>query len=121
MMGESTQLNVIEEVGLRPHLRPLQRRFLQAFAKSGNITLSCLAAGVSRSAHYMWFSHDSQYRVAFEKARQQAGEMLDELVHDLATGAYMRPIVSSGKVVCWEPIYDTRLLLTLLRANMPEK
>lgn len=101
-------------------LPPKPSRFLAVFVRTGNITSACLAVGISRSTHYKWLKSDT-YAAAFHEARSEAGEYLEGVARDLATGAYQRPIVSGGKIVTYEPIYNTRLLLALLRANLPEK
>jgi hypothetical protein len=39
----------------------------------------------------------------------------------LASGVHTRPLVSMGKIVGYEKIYDTKLLQTMMKARMPEK
>jgi hypothetical protein len=88
--------------------------------QGGNVSRACRAAGVGRSTHYFWL-RDPAYAAAFREARTIAGEYLEAVAQDLATGAILKPIVSAGRVVTYQPIYNTTLLCTLLRANMPEK
>lgn len=101
-------------------ISPKQRRFLSAFAMCGVISRSAVAAKISSQSHHQWMD-DPIYRDAFMKAQEISNDYLESLAFDLASGMKMRPLVSMGRVVTYEPIYDTRLLGTLMKARMPDK
>ena len=54
-----------------------QRAFLAAFRETGNVRLSCEAAGVARSSHYRWLDGDLLYRDAFDEATEDAVDLLE--------------------------------------------
>lgn len=76
--------------------------------------------GMGYKRHYAWLKHP-EYAEVFEECRKIADERLELLAYDLASGVYSKPIVNMGEIVTYEPIYDTKLLHTLLKARMPNK
>lgn len=102
-------------------LTTLQRRFLLAFCISGIITNAAIASGITPSIHRNWIKGSAAYREAFVESEQFANDYLENLALELASGVHMRPVVSMGKIVTYEKIFDTKLLLSLLKARMPHK
>ncbi len=100
---------------------PKQRALLSAFRKTGNVRLACEAAGVARASHYRWLE-DPAYCEAFEVAREDATDLLEE-------EAYRRAVVGVEKPVGWykgKPggtvrEYSDTLLMFLLKGLKPEK
>lgn len=101
-------------------LKPAMRRFLGAFAILGIVTEACKAAGISQRSVYT-YRQDAEFEDMYHEAYKIANDRLENEALRLATGHYERPVVSMGKVVTYERIYDTKLLATLLRARNPEK
>lgn len=109
-----------EALGTLEGISPSQYRFLLAYSVSGNITQACSATSTARRMHYEWLKKP-EYEAAFNEATKLADEYLEHVAFSLATGRIMRPVVSAGKLVTEEAIYDTRLLHRLLAARRPDK
>ncbi len=58
-----------------------QRAFLAAFRETGNVRLACEVAKVGRSSHYRWLGMHPEYREAFELAKLQAADVLEDEAH----------------------------------------
>lgn len=110
----------IELLAMNEDLSDNQVRFLAHYVQSGIVSRACIESGTPTRTHYQWLTTET-YKEAFEDAKRMANEKLENLAYNLASGVYSRPIASAGKVVAYEPIYDTRLLQTLLKARMPER
>lgn len=102
-----------------------QRAFLIAFAVTANVSRACAAAGVARSTVYAWKAAEGpagdRYRVAFTRARQVAGDVLEAQAWKLAVEGTLRPIVSKGEVVTYVREYEPSVLLRLLEAHRPRR
>lgn len=98
-----------------------QKQFLAEFMQTGIISRACLSIKLAKETHRRWLQESESYAQAFEDAKQMADEKLELLAYDLANGVFQKPIVSLGQVVAWEPIFDTKMLQTLLKARMPER
>lgn len=57
---------------------PKKRAFLAAYANSGNIRISAMAAGVHRLTYYQWCEHDERFKVACEQAKAEYGDLLED-------------------------------------------
>ena len=104
----------------------LKRRFLESFARTGNITESCRAAGVQRRATiYDWQERDEAFAAAFREAELVATEVLEAEARRRAVDGVIQdtPIVHRGSVVApvTETKYSDSLLIFLLKARAPEK
>jgi hypothetical protein len=102
-----------------------RQRFLEAYARSGNLSQSAAAAGVGRRTVYTWQEHDQAFALAFNEAEAQAVEALEAVAHQRATaGARIeRQVWRDGKLI--ETVIEYRpsdpVLLTLLKALKPDK
>lgn len=106
----------------RPGVIPARkRRFLNEFRQSGNLTEAARRAGVHRSTPYRWAEWDSDFKVLMEQAENEAVDRIELVAHNLATGKYMRMVVSAGKVLGEEAIYSEKMIEMLLRARRPER
>ena len=83
--------------------RPYMDKFLEKLRESGNIRLSCTAAGVNRSTVYRW-------RDKWVTFADEWDEALDDAVDLLEGEAWRRARKNSD-----------RLLMYLLTAHRPEK
>jgi hypothetical protein len=61
-----------------------KRRFLEAYAENGNVTLSAQAAGVFRTTHYDWLEADPEYAAAFHQAEEESADRLEKIARDRA-------------------------------------
>lgn len=102
-------------------LKSEQKRFLGAFSICGILSRAAMAAGISTWRHRDWLKESPIYAECFAEASRISNEYLEGLALELASGMRQKPVVSMGKIVTYEPIYDTRLLTVLMKARMPEK
>lgn len=71
--------------------------FLRAFIASASLTAAAEAVGIDRSIHYDWLAKDAEYAKAFEQARIEAGQTLeDDAVHWARIGVF-EPLVYQGR------------------------
>lgn len=99
-----------------------QRAFLTAYVTTfGNITRAARAAGLERTAHNWWLSHDPAYAAAFEIARDEAADRMEAECARRAFEGTMRPVYQGGKLVGYVPEYSDRLAELLLSGLRPEK
>jgi len=103
-------------------MNPHERAFLVAFRATGNVRLACKAASVGRSSHYRWLDKDSEYRAAFDLAKQDAADILEAEAFRRAVEGVEEPVgwykgVPGGTV----RRYSDVLLMFLLKALRPEK
>jgi hypothetical protein len=98
-----------------------KRRFLAAYMQSGLMSRASLASGTPLRTCYEWLKRDENFRLICEEAKKFAADRLEQVAIDLATGAYMRPLVSQGRIAAYERIYDTKALLALLKARKPQE
>ncbi len=101
---------------------PQQRAFLAAFRETGNVRLTCEVAGVGRNSHYRWLEKDSEYREAFELAKEDAADILEAEAYRRAVEGVEKPVGwYKGKPGGTVREYSDILLIFLLKALRPEK
>jgi hypothetical protein len=77
----------------------VKENFLEAYAKTGNILLSCKAAGISRTTFYNWQEKDEEFSFrAHQAEREFADTILAEFIQRAVYG-YEKPVVSAGRIV----------------------
>ena len=77
----------------------VKTNFLEAYAETGNILLSCKAAGISRTTYYKWQEKDEEFSFkAHQAERDFADLVLAEFVQRAKEG-YEKPVVSAGRIV----------------------
>jgi hypothetical protein len=79
------------------------RKFMQTYARTGNLHAAARSARFSLVAHYRMLEADSEYRKAFEAAQQQLADLLE-------AEAFRRALAGSDE-----------LLAFLLRSWLPER
>lgn len=64
----------------KPQKRTLNKKpaFLKAFAACADLTRAAAACKIDRSEHYRWLKTDPKYAEAFEQARVEAGQTLED-------------------------------------------
>ena len=127
-----------------------QKKFLKVYRESGNIKYSCKVAGINRSTYRYWKEHDAAFAALLPDADEDANNTLEYAAYDRAVNGVESFVVSQGKLVYEEiPVldkngeqerengtgrlvykrgkaiverkYSDTLLITLLKARMPEK
>ncbi len=99
-----------------------QRAFLAAFRETGNVRLACEVAKVGRTSHYRWLEMHPAYREAFDLAKLQAADILEQEAYRRAVEGIEEPIgwyrgVAGGTV----RRYSDVLLMFLLKGLLPER
>lgn len=119
------------------------KAFLKAFATTGNVTRAALAAKCDRSIVYDLRRTDESFATAFDSAKEEAADRLEQEAHRRAVEGVRRPILHQGKPVwVWldkngdvvapntkgakrtvltEHDYSDTLLIFLLNGARPEK
>lgn len=114
------------------------RAFLAAFRVCASITQAAEAVGIRRDLHYRWLKDSKGYTDAFEAAREQAGQSLEDEAVLRATKGVFEPNVWKGEF-CFEQVFSEELqrfvngkqlgvwkksdalLVTLLKGARPDK
>lgn len=125
-----------------------QKKFLEAYGEVGIVKYACKVAGINRSTYKYWRDHDEAFAAQLPDTKDDANESLEMIAYEQARGIE-EPAVSMGRIVYEEvpdldnegkprldkhnnPImkrgkmlmvkkYSPSVLITLLKANMPEK
>ncbi len=108
----------------------LKKAFLQDFAKTGNVSESCLNVGIGRRATvYDWQELDDQFAAGWREAELVSTEVLEAEARRRAVTGVPRLKFDRGVAVTdpstGEPYveneYSDTLLIFLLKARAPEK
>jgi hypothetical protein len=67
-----------------PRVSLKKRAFLAAFSRSGSLSQAAKNAGVDRRTHYNWRKSDAYYAEAFEQAKLEAADALEDKLNELA-------------------------------------
>ena len=126
-----------------------QARFLARYRKSGNVKFSCSYAGISRQTFYNWRDTDDTFKAQLADAEPDVDDTLNYAAYERGVEGVPSYVVSNGHMVYEEiPVmnpdgtpklnkqggqvylrgkplverkYSDTLLVTLLKARMPEK
>jgi hypothetical protein len=105
-----------------------RKRFIEALAESGNVTMAARAAAVSRTGIYAHRGLDDEFAQAWSNAEQVAADRLEAEAWRRGVDGVAEPLVSAGRLVgdadgrpLFVQRYSDNLLLALLRAHKPEK
>lgn len=109
--------------GITSQVRPLkQRRFLEAFTQTGNLSYAADYAKVNRQSHYRWLESSEAYREAFERvAREEAVERLELEARRRAVEGWEEPVYQGGQQIGSIRKYSDTLLIFLLKGAAPAK
>jgi hypothetical protein len=97
-----------------------REKFLDAFAKTGNVSQSASYADVDRGTVYDWRNTDPVFAAKFADAELEANDVIRAEIHRRAIEGWEEPVVSAGKLVTHVRKYSDTLLTLLARARMPE-
>lgn len=101
-----------------------QRAFLIAYSVVGNKTAASRASKVSTKSHYQWMNDEAEaerYKVAFEEAHRQACDRIDLEIYERGMRGVRTAKWHEGKIVGFEWVKDTTLLIFYAKGAMPEK
>jgi hypothetical protein len=115
-----------------PNLTAKKRAFLAAFAVAWTVGKAAKASGISRHTVWEWTKSDPEFKQAFDDARLDAAESMEQEATRRATegvrrlkfykGQLITVLDDSGKVVPYvEHEFSDTLLIFRLKAELPEK
>jgi hypothetical protein len=82
-----------------------QSAFLAAFRLTASVTKAAEAARIDRRLHYDWLDAEPAYAQAFETAREEAAQALEDEAIRRAKEGIEEPVIYKGEL-CTEPILD---------------
>lgn len=94
-----------------------QQAFLEALARTGNITASCAAAKVSRSTLKYWRDTCEGFEDAYIEANEISIDALEAQARHMALHGVDEPILHMGQVVAYRTKYSESMLALLLKAK----
>jgi hypothetical protein len=113
---------VVRDPELLERLNLNQLAFLHAYvATGGNVSRAADFAGISRKTHYWWIEHHEHYVDALRDAHGSMCDRLEAEADRRAVDGVLEPVFYKGVEVGTVRKYSDRLLITRLRAEMPEK
>jgi len=98
-----------------------QESFLTAFSECGNVTLAARRAGLHRQRVYDWQEHDEKFSLAFNIAKEMAGDELEAEAWRRGVDGWDEPVYQNGKLAGYIHKTSDALLVMLLKAAKPEK
>lgn len=103
-------------------ITPKQARFLAAFVETANVSAAAQVARVHRGTHYEWLKRHPVYAQAFDLAKQQAADLLEEEAWRRGVEGVLEPAGwYNGEPCGYVRRYSDPLLIALLKAHLPEK
>ena len=93
-----------------------KRSFLKSLAATGNITLSCGAAGAARSVVYEWREKDEGFAQEWDSALEAAADVLEAEARRRAAKGILEPVFYQGEKVGTVRKYSDLLLIFLMKA-----
>jgi hypothetical protein len=95
-------------------IKPRQRAFILAFAKTFNIQGAALKSGIPWVNHYAWLKNSETYRQAFEYAKQIAADTAEGDVYERAFVGEKREVTTQrGNSVVTETYKDKSDILAI--------
>lgn len=94
---------------------------LAAFKGCASVTKACEIADICRDTFYRWLREDADFNKAYQAAREQAIEALEDEATRRAYEGVDRPVYQGGKQVGMIREYSDTLLIFLLKAHRPQK
>ncbi len=105
----------------RRRLQEWPTRFLEDFAKTGNVTESAHKVGVSRQTVYDRRAADHDFEAAMDSAEQCAVDALEHEARRRAVKGTLEPVFYQGAKCGAVRRYSDSLLTLLMKAGRPEK
>ena len=108
--------------------RERQKRFLEALAETGVVSLAAAIAGTSRTRVYELRKKNAAFAKRWEDAEERAADALEAEAWRRAVAGVPEPLVSAGKMVRdddGQPLairrYSDTLMIALLKARRPNQ
>lgn len=98
-----------------------QSRFLEVLAETGCVRAAASAAGLSDTSAYRLRGRSAGFRAAWDAALARAETDLEAIAYDRLTRGRLRVRTKGGEELWSERVQSDALLLTLMKARMPEK
>lgn len=100
---------------------PIIRKWLGAFAVTGNKVRACAMTNVSRARVQGWVDSYPAFRVVLAIATEVAADRLEAEARRRAEEGVLKPVYQKGIIVGYERVYSDSLMIALLQADRPER
>ena len=98
-----------------------KKKYLQSYARCGNLSKCARITGISLSMHYYWMNSDPQYKEAFAIARGIYDDSLEEILDDRVKHGTERDVWYRGEKVGKTRTHSENLLMFALKGAKPQK
>ena len=98
-----------------------REKFLDGLGKSCNVSKACKLAGIARNSAYLWRDDDKVFAAEWDKAIEQAADLLEEEAIRRAKDGVKKPVYRGGRLVGYVTEYSDTLLIFLLKGAKPQK
>lgn len=99
----------------------IKTAFLTTLQDTGNVTASCLTAGIDRKSVYKWRESDTEFAERWEIALEIAVDKLEYVARNRAVQGVKEPIYYKGVLIDYVYRPSDRLMELLLKAHRPDK
>lgn len=100
---------------------PKKEKFIEALRSTGNISKAAKLVKIDRKTVYNWKEADTAFSKQWEKALDEASDLLEDEAKRRAYEGVKKPIYQGGKRVGFVKEYSDTLLIFLLKGAKPEK
>lgn len=98
----------------------LKRKFLVAYACTGSIQEASKLAECDWRGHYFWLERDPEYKIAFEKAKQVAGDLLEGEIYTAVRIGDRHPVLYKGAITAYYMQKSDNLRMFMLKGFKPQ-
>jgi AcrR family transcriptional regulator len=91
--------------------------FLEALARTGNVTASCESAGLPRETAYYWKSRDPVFSEAWDEALERGLDALEDEVMRRAKDGVVETVFYQGRAVGERRRYSDPLAMFILKSR----
>lgn len=95
--------------------------FLRTLARYGNVSRACTAAKINRDTAYAWRKLDRAFSLAWDRALEDAVEVLEQEAWRRAVKGVDRPVFHEGAQIGTVKVYSDKLIEFLLKGAAPKK
>src|SRR5690348_6027113 len=95
--------------------------FLRTLARYGNVSRACKAARINRDTAYAWRKLDRAFSLAWDRALEDAVEVLEQEAWRRAVKGTQKPVFHEGVQCGSVRVYSDSLMQFLLRGAAPKK
>jgi len=99
-----------------------RKKLLESLVETGgNVSRSCLLAGVSKVAAYEWRKCDAEFATEWDEAIETGTEAMEEEARRRAFQGVDKPVFYQGEECGAIREYSDTLMIFLLKARKPDK